>query len=332
MAPSQQQPGAAFSRGRQLGRQGGQAGVVQASASDNSVPAPVPPPSGFLSTPEQQQAAYNVLLAVYGVLGLTFTLAPGWAVSSALQVPATPTLTGLMGVFASYFYMAMAALASLKEAATHGRLASDTYKRLNLGMMYWCITLIILQLRFSSVTNPALLGGYLLVCGSTILTCANIYKHSNGGLFSIRTILGNFLAGVKEALRPANTSAAVYSVLIAIYAVSWAMAFVTNAHPLFLGDIGVLGQYMKRKVGSGLLLAGIVHFVLKDAADRGRLGASTFRLLNLSIALYSVVGGWYFYQMWALGVPVWEPFMIALLVMAGVSVIWCDWQYFFAKK
>ncbi len=41
------------------------------------------------------------------------------------------------GVFASYMWVALACASVLREAAEHGRMSSDTYKRLNLGLMYW---------------------------------------------------------------------------------------------------------------------------------------------------------------------------------------------------
>lgn len=60
---------------------------------------------------------------------------------------------------------------------------------------------------------------------------------------------------------------------------------------MITGDIGATGQYLKRKLGAGMLIGGVVHYVLKDAADRGRLGASTFRQLNLAGATMGVDRG-----------------------------------------
>ena len=54
-------------------------------------------------------------------------------------------------------WMAVGAVVCLREAAIHNRLSSDTYKRLNLGIMYWAVTMIVMQLRFQSVSNPALI-------------------------------------------------------------------------------------------------------------------------------------------------------------------------------
>lgn len=54
-------------------------------------------------------------------------------------------------------WMVVGVLVCLREAAIHNRLSSDTYKRLNLGIMYWAVTMIVMQLRFQSVSNPALI-------------------------------------------------------------------------------------------------------------------------------------------------------------------------------
>jgi hypothetical protein len=56
------------------------------------------------------------------------------------------------------------------------------------------------------------------------------------------------------------------------------------------------GELLKHTWAPGFLLAGAACWVLSDAADRGRLGASTFRRLNLGLAAveagYTAVFGW----------------------------------------
>lgn len=55
---------------------------------------------------------------------------------------------------------------------------------------------------------------------------------------------------------------------------------------------------------AGLLLLGGVYYTLKDAADRGRLGASTFKVLNLAVLVVSLVQAYFYLQMGVGGVQV----------------------------
>lgn len=53
---------------------------------------------------------------------------------------------------------------------------------------------------------------------------------------------------------------------------------------MFTGGTTVVGQLLKYTWAPGFLLCAVVCYVLKDAADRGRLGASTFKRLNFGLA------------------------------------------------
>lgn len=50
---------------------------------------------------------------------------------------------------------------------------------------------------------------------------------------------------------------------------------------LLLVPLGALGDTLLRSNAAGYALAALVLFTLKDAASRGRLGASTFKALNI---------------------------------------------------
>lgn len=51
-----------------------------------------------------------------------------------------------------------------------------------------------------------------------------------------------------------------------------------------------------------------------------------------AVSLYSVVGGYYFYRMWSSGVPMLPWMYYALMAMSVVTVAFCDFQFFTAKK
>lgn len=78
--------------------------------------------------------------------------------------------------------------------------------------------------------------------------------------------------------------------------------------------------------------AGIVWFTLKDAADRGRLAASTFKQLNLAMSVVAVLQlaayGW----MSVAGVPLVMKLYRMLISTGIITVVVCDWQFCFAKK
>jgi hypothetical protein len=62
---------------------------------------------------------------------------------------------------------------------------------------------------------------------------------------------------------------------------------------LLLVPMGTLGNAVARVTSVGYLLLSLVLFILKDAAQRGRLGASTFKQLNIGEWLSMAVSeGW----------------------------------------
>ncbi len=57
-----------------------------------------------------------------------------------------------------------------------------------------------------------------------------------------------------------------------------------------------------------------------------------FSVTAHTVAMYSVVGGYYFFTMFIGGVAVWQPLMFGLLGMAALSIAFCDYQYLTAKQ
>lgn len=72
---------------------------------------------------------------------------------------------------------------------------------------------------------------------------------------------------------------------------------------------------------------------MKDAADRGRLGASTFRLLNLASAAAVAQQVWYFWSLKGAGAGALAlPLLHAIVAQGVVMVVVHDVAYLRAKK
>jgi hypothetical protein len=75
----------------------------------------------------------------------------------------------------------------------------------------------------------------------------------------------------------------------------------------------------------------VVWYTLKDAADRGRLAATTFKQLNLAMAAVAALQLWGLYQMADVGVPLNQQLWKVLMATGAAALAVCDVQFLCAR-
>lgn len=201
--------------------------------------------------------------------------------------------------------LAWAVVAALRSAAGVGwdRLRSSTYRRLNLGL-----AAASLWMAAASYWMPAFAYGYdmyppLLRLGATAahagtaLLCIGTWARTVEpycGHYVPRIVRG--LVGSALKLVPSGVSddpdapegrdgRNEYALCAAAFA--W-FAVLPVVSPFPLATVpAILGKRLSRAASGWTFLAAVVSYALKDAAERGRLGASTFRTLRKGLALGS---------------------------------------------
>jgi len=201
--------------------------------------------------------------------------------------------------------LAWAVTSSLKGAASVGweRLQSATYRRLNLGFAtasLWMCAAVVNMPAFAYGYDMYPLALKLFASAShalTALLCIGVWARTVTpycGHYVPRIVRG--LVGSAMQLVPANPSddpdtvegrdgRNEYALCCALFA--WfAVLPVCSAFPLATVP-AILGKRLSRAASGWTFLAAVFCYCLKDAASRGRLGASTFATLRKGLALGS---------------------------------------------
>ncbi|GBF87400.1 hypothetical protein Rsub_00111 [Raphidocelis subcapitata] len=310
----------------------------RAAPGDATAPGPAPdePPAAAAGEPPLA-TALGVLSAVCAAKALAGAIAPAALLAAILgQGAVNPASTALMGVVASASWLVAAWLQALKDAALHDRLASGTYKRLALGLLYVAAGMAVTNLRFAPTLGPLLVCGSLGALGVACALGAHLWSLGSGGasvLGAQRDILKAAAADVAACVsKPAGVFGAYYALQALSCLALFLWLFPTNATPLFPDGLTAAGSYLTRCSAAGLALVGVTAFTLKDAADRGRLGASTFKLLNLALAATIAQQVWFFYTLGGAGVALNDGMWRGIIAQGVVGVLVCDVAFLTAKK
>lgn len=203
--------------------------------------------------------------------------------TTSTYVGGAPTLLILVltRALGAIHLLAATATFALGNAAFSARLSSDTYKRLNLGLFTWSLA------SFAALyTAPVALAAAAAPAVTALLATAA----------ALPIILGKNILGTLPPLPqtwPIFSAINLYgsgASIALIFALAVAYAFFVPGvlHVTYLtAPLGPLGITLLRLLGAGGVLTWLVLLTQQEAARRGRLGASTFKQLNLGLAFLS---------------------------------------------
>lgn len=219
--------------------------------------------------------AFQGLALIHTVLAASLIASPERFVAAAFAaVPSGALITSLFRILGSIYLVAAVCCRRLASAARSGRLSSDTYKRLGLGVMGTGVATLIVFALFSRSIYMSLPFKLLLLV-------------TNG----VSTLVPWIFFELSLPPRPttANSTPSSFVYRCAFYSSLLLLpALVNTFHgpqdpSAVLTPVGILGRYAISLIAAGFLLVSSVYRVLQDAAQRDRLGASTFKALNWAV-------------------------------------------------
>lgn len=293
----------------------------------------------------ERALAYAGIAALLGASGMLLAVAPTRAVEFLYSACPTLLVAGMVRAFGSILLLAAVCAYCLKEAAEKDLMRSDTYKRLNLGLFWWGLGTALAVWLAPQQPLRAALGLCTAVLLATSAHAALTYNETSeagGGwnpLFLLRQCLST-LGNVGSYKNSPNTALyALYTYGLsakaasaAVIAILWEGRLRLAKEGLLLSPLGTLGHTFLPLTGLGYALGAVVLYTLKDAAYRGRLGASTFRALNIGVAIVAITQGLNIYSWMQAGIVVKTKLayfkVAAHAILAAVALF----NYAFAKK
>lgn len=241
--------------------------------------------------------SFAFLAATHGVLAATCFIAPT-SIAAMLFPPAasalahglqSQTLVQLLGC--SLAGGSLTSLA-LKTAADNHQLGSSVSQRLQLGLMAFSSSSIILHALYSPAINfeSLLLGAAAM--GATFFIPFQSYRCATGNIPSAIDATKRYLGAVPDHFRIANLDSAVYAGLtpvLAIAGISY-LIFPGSTLAATLGYVkDVSSFFFWQNIGCGLAtLLPTMTYSLKRISDEKRLDSSLAKILNLGVLACAV--------------------------------------------
>ncbi|GBF87319.1 hypothetical protein Rsub_00030 [Raphidocelis subcapitata] len=273
--------------------------------------------------------AFGGLAATSLALGAAALAAPGQLLPLVAGVAATPLDETFLRIAGGTLAISVAVEFALADAAANGRLGSATYRRLLLALVVKNALYLAAFGMASDVWTPALVALYPTAPLASLAAAAAALSSPPAAGGAAGGGAGGALSGLFS--RPASGAGWAYAAFALLYAATLAACYAPEA--IFTGaTVTPVGLLLKHTWAPGFWMCGAACLVLRDAADRGRLGATTFKRLNLGLAAVEAAYSACFAAAIASGLAPGDGAAASNLAGSVGIAAFCLWQGLTAKK
>jgi hypothetical protein len=238
--------------------------------------------------------AYRIASYMYGSIGavLSFTF---------VHVGSKRALVSSKLGGAAGFGIAAGLCFILQTATQHDRLNSDTYKRLNVGLLGFSV-MSLAAIPGEAGFLPTFVPALLLSAIATVARLAGLtaayrgWVQGLGGKASFRNLAQDFFQGTMESIRGLRVKqkGKLYRNFLLLVIFSGLSSFMDGIFKLRFAKDLVIGAFeisLQWSAVARLFMISTIIYSLKDAAERNRLQGTTFIQLNVMVGIWAFMVG-----------------------------------------